>query len=553
MKNRYRIIAIILVLILLLTGCNIAPAVTDPTTTGKPGITGNPEKPTTAGQQTDPTEPEANVVVHYLPKAVENPDNLPVLKWVYLMLHVDGLGRGITWREEAVHEVNQMLADRDMPFRMQFVILDLDQRILNPDWFSRPEAQEALSDADLVWGNIRVDYMQKYLSPITEYVTGDAQPSLRNAVVHELNWCETTLGGEIYGIPTNPAQVIYGGWQINPELMKKHSLSEMDFEKNFWEMDELFADIYNNTSQPFLEKQPDGVMTQDVLDGSLQSAFPRVICGMFPFHQLIGECFAIDHSSDTPTVVNILETDAVRNTQEAILRYSAAGYSKNWVQGSKDEKNPFTYHGYVAGRDENNSFGKYTVPTTDSVYYGGASSSFMCGITQTSRYKSEAVALLNLIAEDEAFRNQLLFGKEGRDYKLVNGYYEVVTRDDGTQYSMSRLSPYAYFGDVIDSRLVQYPTEEAEGKTKLETYREQLDNVEIVYYPIFFDYSGFEEELAALEELREYYKSFTNADDMDKEGYDKMLQDFKAAGSDRIIAQLQHQLDAWLAANPDWQ
>jgi hypothetical protein len=31
-----------------------------------------------------------------------------------------------------------------------------------------------------------------------------------------------------------------------------------------------------------------------------------------------------------------------------------------------------------------------------------------------------------------------------------------------------------------------------------------------------------------------------------------MLSDLKAAGSDKILAELQRQLDAWLAENPDW-
>ena len=39
---------------------------------------------------------------------------------------------------------------------------------------------------------------------------------------------------------------------------------------------------------------------------------------------------------------------------------------------------------------------------------------------------------------------------------------------------------------------------------------------------------------------------------MNEAGYAQMLQAFKAAGSDKIVAELQRQLDAWLAENPDW-
>lgn len=40
---------------------------------------------------------------------------------------------------------------------------------------------------------------------------------------------------------------------------------------------------------------------------------------------------------------------------------------------------------------------------------------------------------------------------------------------------------------------------------------------------------------------------------MTEEVYIEMLQKFKAAGSEKIQAELQRQLDEWLAENPDWQ
>ena len=48
-----------------------------------------------------------------------------------------------------------------------------------------------------------------------------------------------------------------------------------------------------------------------------------------------------------------------------------------------------------------------------------------------------------------------------------------------------------------------------------------------------------------------YYYMFTTPD-MTEEMYDQMLQDMKDAGSEKVIAELQRQLDAWLAEHPDW-
>ncbi|WP_289466231.1 hypothetical protein, partial [Klebsiella pneumoniae] len=65
---------------------------------------------------------------------------------------------------------------------------------------------------------------------------------------------------------------------------------------------------------------------------------------------------------------------------------------------------------------------------------------FISGVAAVSQHKAEAVSLLNLIAEDEAFRMQLFYGKEGRDYKIVDGYYEINIHDDGSNYSLDFLS-----------------------------------------------------------------------------------------------------------------
>ena len=101
----------------------------------------------------------------------------------------------------------------------------------------------------------------------------------------------------------------------------------------------------------------------------------------------------------------------------------------------------------------------------------------------------------------------------------------------------------------------------------LESFQEVLDH-STPHYPIVFDYSGLKKELAAVQKVINLY--FPNIattkeirDDpttkekdpvpvMNEAGYAQMLQAFKDAGSDKIVAELQKQLDAWLAENPDW-
>ena len=122
----------LITLALMLGGCgNVLPqeSMPDNTTISVPEIT-----------EPDPTEPAPVITCQYLPQKVDNPDNLPVLKWVCLTVRNYGGGMR-TWNEAAALELNQMLADKGMPFRVQFALLTMDQWLLDSDWFSRPEAQ----------------------------------------------------------------------------------------------------------------------------------------------------------------------------------------------------------------------------------------------------------------------------------------------------------------------------------------------------------------------------------------------------------------------------
>ena len=95
-----------------------------------------------------------------------------------------------------------------------------------------------------------------------------------------------------------------------------------------------------------------------------------------------------------------------------------------------------------------------------------------------------------------------------------------------------------------------------EGKTKLETYREMVESATYFDYPVVFDFSGLTEELEQMGyALGKYLQNgnFSGLKSMSEVEYAKLLQEVKTDGGDRIVAELQRQLDDWLANNPDWQ
>ena len=549
-------------LVLCLFGCDTVPDVT-----------------TTEPQRTEPQNalPPINITemdgytIQYLPAEVENPDNLPVLKWVCLTERFYG-SRDRLWNEMAVREVNQMLAEKNQPYRIQFVVLATKGNGIDSGWFEKTGVKELLAKSDLIYADMDAKELTQYLMPITQYVNGSAEPSLENAVPHSMNWVCATVDGEIYGIPSLANQANVLAWVLSPGAQEQFGLNASDFSADPEKMDTLFAQIYEkNGRKPFL-CAPDVHRTINAAIYGLENpTIPGIVGDVCQdSYEPIGSFFALDLSSGTPEVISLLEGETVRVWQAAFLRWRDAGYITGDYSGLIQLSTTVTKEAYTA-------FNGYTYFPVGNPYFPYATAwGHTTGISATSSHPEDAAALLSLIANDETFRLQLLYGKEGRDYTVENGYYTFVKQADGSNYGLEFLSPLACFcgltpdpdsAKYINVGAATYFYPEINGKTHLEIYREALDGC-TPWVPIAFDFSGLQTQIAQMDErMHFYFNLFTNniqiEDDeeteedefiprMDGGNYQIMLDELKAAGGDKILAELQRQLDAWLEANPDW-
>lgn len=570
MTRNIRIFALVLVLLLLLSGCSRNGG---------------------GGDIIGPPTGDVNVTVQYLPEKVDNPDNLPVLKWLCLTDFGQGGGQGRVWNETAVHQLNEMLAQRNMPYRIQFIMLTNNSMPGYYNWFEQKEVKKLLKEVDLVYGSLSADERVQHLMPITEYASGQKQPSLESIVPYEECWDYTTIDGEIYGIKgIEPNSGNALGWYVAKKVIDEYGFTVEDFQgKHYWEMDEVFARLYEkNNGLSFLAEHFGGTIEGvTTTEGAAQYFVPgvldRIIHGRF---ESIGAFYALDYGQETPRVVNILETEYIRGYQEAILRYADAGY----LQQSVSEE--LLSYGNIAtdALCEGEIF--YYIPVEPlylAVGYDGPTS----GICAATKHPEEALSLLALIGNDEEFRMQLAYGKEGQDYRISeDGYYQIIGQDNKSTYSLDFLFCLNYFSGLTSDPMTNSdlftPTTRhnrdrvPEGKTLLQTYEEQAKN-SIPYYPysleplaegskskvLSFNFSECKKELKKIKEVSDYYFTFyanpkdikdnpnTKDEDeskprMTKEKYDEMLQALRDAGSDKILNELQRQLDAWLAENPEW-
>ena len=532
MKKAYRLLALVLILFVL-SGCG---------SDGGSQIIGGNNVPTDA--------PESNANVQYIPEKIKDGDGLPVLKCVCVLdaRSIGGQNERKTCREDAINAVNQYLKENSAGFQIQMVMVTGVEHSygVGIDCFDDSRVREAAADADLLYADFFPERMTEYLEPLTPYVSGE-NALLSNAVPHDSMWFRTSLEGAIYGLPFHYNSPAATGWIVEPEVMEKCGLTVEDFQREYWQMDEVFARIYEVYGTEFMMVAEDSSSLTRI-DGQV-CAIPENVLDYFRNNlTFVTSCYGIDTSGERPTIVNILNTDYIKQLQQATQRYTAASYTfpNGKAKTSLVGYAPIYTDGPIL-RD-----GKWYIPVGQHwnkfQMYG-----FMLGVTKSSQRKPEAVSFLQRISEDTQLRNMLCFGQEGINYTLENGIGVPVAEN---RHDMSFLTPMADFGGFDTwnwpAGLNRFDVEDNEDA--LEVYRRIMDASKTLCpldYRYWFDFSGLENEIKAVNEtVRLDGASFSK---LTPEEYEDWMQKIRDAGGDKIQAELQRQLDEWLAKNPGWE
>lgn len=556
-------ILLILILALGLSGCHVQPA----ETTAPVETTVAPTEPTFPRPEKKPldlTEPEPykegekEVTCRLLPETLDNPENLPVLKWVSFCTSYPDYERIIVtfdrdtqWSEEAADEVNAMLAEREMPFRIQFVLFTTEEKQI--DWLRVPEAREAMAEADLITGLFTEAEAINYLTPLTEYVSEDAEVSLGGLVPHELSWELATYDGEVYGLPIGRAFPMTGGWHVRDEVFTEYGFTIEDFQKDFLSMDEVFAELYEKTgNKGFLYMDYRSTIAWTQRDGATVIWPGRMHDIVDSRYDCVGLCYAIDYSGEKPVVVNYLETEYFAQVREKMFDYVKYEYTKTDANqlvsyGPCYSAYPARY--YVEANSGVGAGYRWLIPVEETSVSLGYSQS-MTGILKNSDQQDLALCLLETMGKDETFRKQFLLGQEGKDYEVVDGWYQPLSRQDGT-YNMRFLSGMSPFcGPIYDDYITrEFILPETEEMTRLEAYQSSVEQSKI-WAPVEFNWSEMGEAHREIEKiLRKYcsWQPFTS-DHVNE----AMLAEIREAGGDRVKRELQRQLDEWFAENPEW-
>lgn len=177
----------------------------------------------------------------------------------------------------------------------------------------------------------------------------------------------------------------------------------------------------------------------------------------------------------------------------------------------------------------------------------GKMTATMQAISKTSKDPERAMMLLNLFFKDKNLLTLFNFGVEGKHYVLKDdqiGLPEGKTNND-----------VGFYHDImwqIGNQMLNY-TRIGEDPKKYENYEkfnEMVSSNPSRIFGFIFDPEPVKNEMIAIDTAQKAFADGLKSGQLDpEENLEKMLGKLKAAGSDKVIAEAQKQLDAWRQEN----
>lgn len=370
-----------------------------------------------------------------------------------------------------------------------------------------------------------------------------------------------TKDGRIYAVPINKAVVLTPTFIFDKDMFAATGIS-IDSIKSIWDLDpvfakvkELYPDVYPYSSINAIGSGGSSGLSyvmagEEKIDPLGDSLMSGVIAGCV--------------FGDSGKVVNLYESEQFLNYINLMRDWYLKGYmpkdmatstsgAAELVTAGKLFSTFGSYADASGGPDvgmlwqaltgkniDGKSIGTFYMDTT-------AVSLSMC-VSSTSANPSAAVKLLNIIYTDPFVLNTIMFGIENEDYVKVSDH--VVSFPEGLDANTVPYTAYLCSG-VIGSQSLQWvmaPQTEDSFSSVLDTIAMTKTAERSPYFGFSFDPTNVLNEMTAVQNVViQYYPGLESGSLDPAETMPKYIQALKDAGIDKIIAEKQSQLDAWLA------
>jgi putative aldouronate transport system substrate-binding protein len=364
-----------------------------------------------------------------------------------------------------------------------------------------------------------------------------------------------TQNGHVWAVPINKAVVITPTFIYDKDMFAKTGYSIDDI-KTLWDLDKVFAKIK--------ELYPDVYPYSAINAGDTALAF--LLCGNEKIDLLggssFGGLFTGSVIGNDGKVINLYESDIFRKYVDLMHDWYLKGYMPQDMATSGSTAAEiatsgrlFSTFGSYAGSDGGAGVGKLWTTLTGknfegkwigSFYMDTSATSLAMAVSSASKNPEAAVKFLNILYTDAFVTNTILYGIEGEDYVKVSDH--VVNFPKGLDSNTVPYTAYLTSGVMGSNSLMWNMTSEDDFAGNLEAVAMNKTADRSPYYGFNFDQSSVLNELTAIQNVvTQYYPGLTCGSLDPAETLPVFNQALKDAGLEKVMAEKQKQLDAWLA------
>lgn len=261
---------------------------------------------------------------------------------------------------------------------------------------------------------------------------------------------------------------------------------------------------------------------------------------------MIGKVAAVRFKEEgKPTIFNMFETEEFKE----YVKLREKWVDNGWVT---DEYSPGTSYTtlrrslgslgvYTPGADvtisKNKGYPMVMTQLSDAVFASDTVNAALTGVSATSKHPEKALEMIEVMNTDKEIYNMMLYGIEGKHYtKIGENKIRLV---EGSQYDIIN---YFNIGSQANSYLI-----EGQPDNLIEATREINDTAYVSpTNSINFDTSRIESEIANCTTVVNEQLLMIDRGIAEEGALEKFIKDLKASGADKIIEELQRQVDqAW--------
>lgn len=360
--------------------------------------------------------------------------------------------------------------------------------------------------------------------PLDDYLNSDKGKKLKETI-DERFWEGAAVDGKIYAVPNQKELGVAPMWVFTKEYVDKYNIPYQDLH--------TLEDL-----EPWLkvikENEP-GVTPLYITKGFSYTVF---------FDQLV-DPIGVEVGDKSLTIKNMFETKEMKERLETLRRYYQAGYINGDAATAQEDKSVKRFVAKADGQpyadelwSKSLNYPVISSSIVDTLITNGSTTGSMIGISSNSKNKDKAFEFLSLLNTDPTLRNLINYGIEGVHYEKTGDEHIKLINPEQKNYDV------AYFS--LGNLFITYKTDE-EPDTKWEEFEEFNDKSKVSPALGFkFNSSNVTTEIAAINNVIEEFKSTLYSGSVDVDEYlGKLNSKLKEQGIEKVIAEMQKQIDEW--------